>query len=125
MPSILDKIRNLEKDKKGVVVVELGNGYSVHKAWHSNGEPYLEAYKLDGQLHGTETIWNMYGNILSKITWMYGKMTIYEGYMHKRLIERKEFDDKEQLILLEIWDETGHQIKKDLYDAGVRIGTLL
>ena len=125
MISILDRIRNIEKDKLKGITVDFGDGYTVTKIWHTSGAPYTERHKLNGKDHGPTFSWNKNADLMAINNYMLGVITSTEKYERKKIKERREYDENGKLSQVEIWNSKGQLTKKDLYKDGKRVESLL
>ncbi len=101
--------------------------HGLWRAWHANGEPYLETHYVDGQRHGLMFSWHKNGQMRGRSEYDHGKDTGTFIYWDESGQERKEYESVDGLKhgRYTEWDENGEIFETGEYLRGRKHGAWL
>ncbi len=91
--------------------------HGVWRAWHANGEPYLEGHFVDGQRHGLWLSWHVNGQMRGRSQYDHGQDTGTFIYWDDNGQERNEYESVDGLKhgRYTEWDENGEIVETGEY----------
>lgn len=91
--------------------------HGVWRAWHANGEPYLEGHFVDGQRHGLWLSWHVNGQMRGRSEYDHGKDTGTLMYWDDTGQQRSEYESVDGLKHGQYteWDENGEIVETGEY----------